>query len=344
MKRRRYRVAQWATGHTGMRSLQTVIEHPLFELVGLYVYSDEKVGRDAGEIAGRAPTGVIATRDVTDIIAARPDCVLYMPLLDHTSTGDMVRLLEAGINIVTTSTEFHHPPTLEPARREALEAACRRGGASLYETGPGPGFIETNLPLTAMLLMRRLDRLRIDQFADLSGRNSPAFIRKFFGVDMQTDMSDVAARSIPTDGAALRQLADTIGLPLDAVTTGAKPAMARTTTKIAVATIEAGSVGGWQMDVIGWRDGRPLMTYSRTMYVVKDLDPAWELRDTGWRVKIEGDAPLDIDIRFAREGYDPISPGYNAHIAVNAVPAVVEAEPGIRIVSDLRLFPVFAAD
>jgi 4-hydroxy-tetrahydrodipicolinate reductase len=224
-----------------------------------------------------------------------------------------------------------------------LEAACQRGCASLYETGPGPGFIETNLPLTAMLLMRRLDALRIDQFANLSGRNSPTFIRKFFGVDMDTDMSDVAARSIPTDGAALRQLADAIGLPLDEITTAARPAKARSTTQIAVATIEAGSVGAWQMDVIGWRGGKQLMTYSRTMYVVSDLDPQWELRDTGWRVNIEGDAPLDIDIRFARNNYDPISPGYNAHIAVNAVPAVVEAEPGIRVTPDLRLYPIFGA-
>jgi 4-hydroxy-tetrahydrodipicolinate reductase len=341
MKNRRYRVAQWATGHTGMRSLQTVIDHPLYDLVGLYVYSEDKAGKDAGEIAGRAPTGVLATRNIDDIIAARPDCVIYMPMLDHASIPDMCRLLEAGINIVTTSTEFHHPPTLEAGRRNALEAACARGKASLYETGPGPGFIETNLPLTAMLLMRQLDRLQIDQFADLSGRNSPDLIRKFFGVDRTTDMSEVAARSIPTDGAALRQLADSIGLPLDDITTAAKSAVAKTTTKIGVATIEAGTVGAWQMDVIGWRQSKRFMTYSRTMYVVKDLEPAWDLRDTGWHVVIEGDAPLDIDIRFARENYDPISPGYNAHIAVNAVPAVCEAEPGIRVTSELRLFPIF---
>ena len=341
MRKGRYRVAQWATGHTGMRSLQTVIDHPRYDLVGLYVYSEEKVGRDAGEIAGRGPTGVMATRQIEDIIAARPDCVIYMPLLDHVSIPDMCRLLESGINIVTTSTEFHHPPTMEPGRRRALEDACARGNSSLYETGPGPGFIEENLPLTAMLLMRRLDRLQIDQFADLSGRKSPEFIKKFFGVDRTTDMSEVAARSVPTDGAALRQLADTVGLPLDNITTAAKSALARKTTRIGVATIEAGSVGAWQMDVIGWREGKQFMTYSRTMYVVKDLEPAWDLRDTGWHVVIAGDAPLDIEIKFAKDNYDPISPGYNAHIAVNAVPAVCEAAPGIRVTSDLRLFPIF---
>src|SRR5262249_47922767 len=48
MARKRYRVAQWGTGHTGLRSLQTVLDHPQYDLVGLRVYSDAKIGRDAG--------------------------------------------------------------------------------------------------------------------------------------------------------------------------------------------------------------------------------------------------------------------------------------------------------
>ena len=345
MGTKRYRVAQWGTGHTGLRSLQTVLEHPRFDLVGLRVYSDAKVGRDAGDIAGvRSRTGVIATREIADIIAAKPDCVIYMPLLDHTSTDDLCRLLEAGINIVTTSTEFFHPPTMDPERRRRLEAACERGRSSLYETGPGPGFIGVNFPLVASLLLRRLDSVKITQFADLSGRNSPAFIEKFFGVDGDTDMSDVAARSIPSDGASLRQLADAVGCPLDDVTTSARSAVAKKTTKILTATIEAGTVGAWAIDVIGLRGGKPFLTFSRTMYVVKDLDPQWRLADTGWHVDIAGDAPLDIDIRFAKENYDPISPGYNAHIAVNSVIGVCEARPGIRAADELRLVPIFGPE
>src|SRR5262245_61850407 len=345
MRRRRYRVAQWGTGHTGLRSLQTVIDHPQYDLVGLRVYSDAKVGRDAGDIAGvDKRTGVIGTRNIEDIIAARPDCVIYMPLLDHTSTDDMCRLLESGINIVTTSTEFFHPPTMDPERRRRLEAACERGKSSLYETGPGPGFIGINFPLVALLLLRRLDSVKITQFADLSGRNSPAFIKRFFGVDRATDMSEVAARSIPSDGASLRQVADAIGCPLDDIATSARSAVANKTTKILTTTIEAGTVGAWTMDVIGLRGGKPLLTFSRTMYVVKDLDPQWKLGDTGWHVDIAGDAPLDIDIRFAKENYDPISPGYNAHIAVNSVAGVCEARPGIRATDEIRLVPTFGPD
>ena len=43
------------------------------------VYSDAKAGRDAGELCGLGPTGVIGTKNIDDIIAAKPDCVVYMP-------------------------------------------------------------------------------------------------------------------------------------------------------------------------------------------------------------------------------------------------------------------------
>ena len=60
----RYRVVQWATGNIGSHSLRAVIAHPNLDLVGLYVYSEDKAGRDAGELCGMAPTGVLATRDI----------------------------------------------------------------------------------------------------------------------------------------------------------------------------------------------------------------------------------------------------------------------------------------
>jgi 4-hydroxy-tetrahydrodipicolinate reductase len=75
--------------------------------------------------------------------------------------------------------------------------------------------------------------------------------------------------------------------------------------------------------------------------VARDLDPAWELRDTGWHVVVEGDAPLDIEVHFARENHGAISPGYNARIAVNAVPAVCDATPRIRTTNELRIVPIF---
>src|SRR5580692_8402037 len=122
---KRYRVVQWATGNVGSRALRRAIEHPDLEVVGVYVHSAAKVGRDAGELAGIGPIGIKATNRLEDVLALKPDCVLYMP---HVCGYDEVcRLLESGANIVTTRMEFQNPAALDTAICARIEEACRRG-------------------------------------------------------------------------------------------------------------------------------------------------------------------------------------------------------------------------
>jgi 4-hydroxy-tetrahydrodipicolinate reductase len=85
------------------------------------------------------------------------------------------------------------------------------------------------------------------------------------------------------------------------------------------------------------RRGEPLLVFRANWYCTTDLDPAWDLRDTGWRVTVDGDAPLDVELRFniPLERMGETTPGYTAHRAVNAVPVVCEAAPGIRTTLDL---------
>ncbi len=100
------------------------------------------------------------------------------------------------------------------------------------------------------------------------------------------------------------------------------------------------------MIVTGTHDGRPLMTFTATWYCTEDLEPAWTVPGwDGWHVQVDGDAPLDVDIRFAipdgADGRD--DPGYTANRAVNAVPYVCAAAPGIRTTVDLRSIRPWAA-
>jgi hypothetical protein len=128
-----------------MPALRALIEHPTFEFVGVRVYSDAKAGRDAGELCGVGSTGIHATTSIDDIIAAKPDCVVYMPV--GPDFDDICRLLESGINISTLLEHFHDPQTLDPEVRQRIEQACERGGASIYSSVPSPGFVTESLPL-----------------------------------------------------------------------------------------------------------------------------------------------------------------------------------------------------
>jgi 4-hydroxy-tetrahydrodipicolinate reductase len=339
-----YRVAQWATGNIGSHAMRAVIEHPQMELVGLWVHSDAKAGRDAGELCGLSrQTGVKATRRIEDILALKPDCVIYAPL--RMEMDEVCRILESGANIATPLVEFHHQASAEPEALARVEAACRRGGSSFHATGSSPGFISENLPVVLALLQRRLDLLTIDEFADLSSRNSPPLIFEYMGWGKPARSVSAAQMKHINDGfeQSYRQLADSLSIPIDRVETTGELGVARERTEIAAGVIEAGTAAATRIVFTAYRDERPVLRFRANWYATRNIEQRdWDLRETGWRVQVQGDTPLDVSIRFpvAPEDYPKVSPGFTAHPVVNAIPAVCEAEPGVRTSAELKVLPV----
>jgi 4-hydroxy-tetrahydrodipicolinate reductase len=334
------RVVQWATGNIGSRSLRQVIEHPALTLAGVYVTSPAKAGRDAGDLCGLPPTGVTATNDVGEILALGADCVLYMPAV--CDLDQVCAILAGGTNIVTTRGEFHHPGSMPPADRERVEQACAEGGTSIHSTGSSPGFITEALPLVLTSIQRRIDRLAIHEYADVSDRNSPDMLFNLMGFghpaeEFPPERFGYGAYSF---GPSMRLIGEAVGLPLDSVTATGEVAVTPEKHTIAAGTLDAGTVAGLRMTVTGTHKGRPLMTFTASWCCSQVLDPAWELRGAGWNgwnVQVDGDAPLDVDIRFKiPEGkMGEMTPGYTANRAVNAVSYVCAAPPGIRTTVDL---------
>ena len=326
------RVVQWATGNIGARSLRGVIEHPELTLAGVYVTSAAKAGKDAGDLCGLPATGVTATNDVDQILALNADCVLYMPAACN--VDEVCALLASGANVVTTRGEFHHPDSIDPAVRARVEAACQAGGTSIHSTGSSPGFISEALPIALASIQRRLDSLTINEFADLSKRDSPDLLFNIMGFGVPVADFDVRrfGYGAIAFGPSLRHLADALGMPLDSVESTGELAAARETIRIAAGPLEKGTVAAQKMIVTGIRGGRPLLRFAATWYCTDVLDQDWDLRATGWHVVVDGDAPLDIDIRFAVpiERMGDASPGYTANRAVNAVRVVCAARPGIQ--------------
>jgi 4-hydroxy-tetrahydrodipicolinate reductase len=340
---RNYRIVQWATGNIGARALRDVIEHPDMTLVGVHVHGTDKVGRDAGELCGLGRTGVLATADVEDIVALGPDCVLYMP--QGCDVDVLCQLLQSGSNVVTTRGEFLHPPSMEPDVRARIEAACQQGATSIHSTGSSPGFITEAIPLVLSSLERQLDSLVIDEFADLSRRNSPELLFDLMGYGAEPGNFDQRrwAHGAASFGPSLRLVAEAMSLPLDSVESAGEVACARATTTMAAGIIPAGTVAAQRMIVSGKRGGRELLSFRATWYCTADLDPAWDLRPTGWRVTVSGDVPMEVEIRLEvpLERMAETSPGFTANRAVNAIAAVCAGRPGILTTLDLpHIVPV----
>ncbi|NUS58109.1 MAG: dihydrodipicolinate reductase [Streptomycetaceae bacterium] len=334
---RPYRVAQWATGTIGARALREVIAHPHMELAGVYVHTSAKAGRDAGELCGAGPTGIAATDRIEDVLALGADCVLYMP--QALDADDVCRLLASGTNVVTTRGEFHRPASMAGHLRKRVEAACAEGGTSIHSTGSSPGFITEALPLVLSSLQRRLDLLAVDEFADLSQRDSPGLLFDVmgFGRPPATFAAGRLEHARASFGPSLELVADALGVALDEVAVDGDFATAARTVDIAAGTLPAGTVAAQRLAVTGVRNGRPLLRFRATWYCTTELAQGWDVRPTGWHVGVDGDAPLDIAMAFPVpiERMASVSPAYTANRAVNAVPAVCAAAPGIRTTLDL---------
>lgn len=335
---RRYRVIQWATGNIGARALRAVIEHPELELAGLWVSSPVKAGKDAGELAGMGSCGIIATNSVDEMVATEADCVLYMR--QGTDIEEVCRLLASGKNIVTTRGDFHDPRSMDPDVRARVEQACGEGNSSIHSTGSSPGFVTEALSLPLLSLSRRLDCLTIEEFADMESRNSPDLLFRVMGYGVPPADFDKRRVEYVKHGFAgsLAQIAEAIGIEIDEWTAVGENSAARNRVQIAAGTIEAGTVAAQRITISGMRNGKPVLRFRANWYCSRDIEHAdWELRESGWRIRVEGDTPLDVSIVFPvrPEDYAAFTPGLTGHRAVNSIAAVCEAAAGIRTTVDL---------
>ncbi len=335
----RLRVVQWATGNIGTRALRGVVEHPDLELAGVLVYDPAKDGVDAGALAGVDPIGVPATTDKRAIVSLDADCALYMPRARD--VDDVVALLERGTNVVTTCGELHDGGrSLGAESRQRVLDACAQGESSIYATGSSPGFITDALPFALLSLQRRVDLVEIDEFADLSRRDSPHLLFEIMGFGRPADSYD-ARRAQALVGAfapALGGLARAAGRPVDEWSGVGEVAVARADTTIAAGRIAAGTVAAQRTTITGRSGGADVVQFRPSWYCSTDVEPAWELRPTGWRVQVRGDASLDVAIDFPVpvDELGTFTPALTANRPVNAVPVVCAAPPGILDTADLR--------
>jgi hypothetical protein len=334
----RYRVVQWATGNIGRRALREVIRHPDLDLVGVLVYDAAKDGVDAGELCGEAPTGVTATTDVAAVCALDADCVLYMP--QHLNLDDVLALLESGKNVVTTRGEFFaHGERLAQEHRDRVGEACAHGNTSVFSTGSSPGFITDALPFALLSLQRRVVMVEIDEYANLSRRDSPQLLFELMGFGQPVESYDPrrAQYLLGEFGPALGELAAAAGRSVDEWRAEGSVAAARADTTIVAGTIPAGTVAAQRNSIVGTAAGADVVRFTSNWYCTEDLEPDWSVRATGWRVRVRGDAPFEVELPFPVpvDDLNDFTPAYTANRPVNAIPYVVGAPSGIVSARDL---------
>lgn len=335
------RVIQWATGSKGSAALRELIRRPEFELVGLRVYGADKLGRDAGDIAGLGmETGVIATDDVEAILRTEADCVLYMaqmrlPMDQH--DANICRILEAGKNVVA-ATGYYWPETHGADYVARLEAACIRGGTTLFGTGFSPGFMTERLAPTLTEAVSEVRSVKYLEVCDCS-RNRKELIVDVMGCGLppgRVDLDDYATQLTTWyHFEALDGLAHWLGVTLDDKRTEIEQVIATEDETLPCGlTIRAGEVGATIRRWIGYRGGQPFITSEHRWNAVTHL-PGFQTEDL-WQIEVEGRPSLRMQLQLSEsfadfEGEETYNPVFLAIASplLNAIAPVCAAPPGI---------------
>jgi 2,4-diaminopentanoate dehydrogenase len=345
-----YRVVQWSTGNVGRHAIAGIAARPDLTLAGVWTSTAEKVGRDAGELARLGRTlGVAATDDADSLLALKPDCVVYTAMADDRlfeAVEDLTRFLRAGINVVSSSPVFLQYPygVLPDEALSPLQQAGLEGGASLWVNGVDPGFANDWLPLVLTGVCERIDEVRCLEILDYSTYDNAKVVFDIMGFGKP--LSDKPLLLAPgilslAWGSVVRQLAAGLGVALDRVEESFERLPAPSTFEISCGTIAEGTAAALRFEVRGMVGDRAVCVLEHVTRLRPDLGPDWP-QPAGqgcYRVEVTGEPNYTLDLRLLGSDGDHNTAGLKATAMrlVNAIPAVVQAKPGLLTALDLPL-------
>jgi 4-hydroxy-tetrahydrodipicolinate reductase len=342
----RHRVIQWSTGNVGRLTLRAILGHPELELAGVWVHGEKKAGRDAGELCGRGPVGVAATRDEAALLALPADCVVYTATADlrpRQAIQDVCRILRAGKNVVTSSlVSLVHPDGLGPELRRQIDEACSAGGVSFFASGIDPGFANDLLPLVLSGLCERWTEIRIREIVNYATYDQPEVLFETIGFGRPMEATPPFLRPSTLTfawGGTIRLLAQGLGLELDEIRAVAEDRPAPRELATPAGTIAKGTRAAFRFEVQGIVGGEPRLVCEHVTRMHDDVAPEWPRSDGGYEILIEGVPRMVCHLDMADEHGDHAVGGLilTATRLVNAIPAVCAAPAGALSALDLPL-------
>lgn len=358
------KVGVWGPGSMGVIALRGVIDHPALELVDVVVHSDAKAGRDAGELCGIAPVGVIATQEPAALLAGEADAVVYAAganLRPLEAVEDMVSILRAGKNVVSCSVvPLVYPDGLGEAGAaftDPLRQAALDGGVSFFTTGIDSGFANDVLPLVLSGVARVIESVRVTEIFNYATYPDPAAVYEILGFGKPPEYAALAAQpGIFTFGwgPVLHQLAAGLGVKIDRIEEGNERIAATESFGTPTGHIAAGTIAAMRSTLTGYVGDKPTFVLDHVTRMRDDIAPDWPQpnisippKDLGYgpasgrglyRVEIEGSPSMRCEFEMAEDRDHDLG----ARIAgssrmVNAIPAVCAAPPGLLSALDLPL-------
>lgn len=350
-----YKVIVWGTGLVGKAVLRSLIHHPLYEIAGVIVSSEEKHGKDIGEIIADSQdavvkTGIIASCNSEEVLQSDADVVAYFgPSALHAdiNIANITAALKAGKNVVDTTMGVFENPRLVPAElRETVEQACAVHGKTFFSGGIDPGFGNDLFPMTLLGVCAQVESVRTIEFIDAGTYPDQ---ESLIAMGLKSRKEDDCVMDIPgimtsVWGGPLYMIAEALGVEVEETREVYQRWFAEEAVEYAMGRVEVGECAAHRVELQGFVGGEPKIVIDHYHRLFPDAAPEWQRPQMNYvhanRIEIDGSPTIRQETVLE----DPISSDGNkggclatGMRAINAIPAVCGSSEPILSTLDLPL-------
>ncbi len=320
-------------GPIGQGIARLVLGTEGLQVVGATDLSPQFAGKDLGQVLGlpRKLRIKVAGDPVRFVRKARADMAI---LCTGSSLRDVkpqiMALIQRGMNVVSTCEELSFPVPRNQSHFRELDRLAQRKKVTVLGTGVNPGYAMDALALMLTAPCARVNRVSVTRVVDAGSRRLPLQRKVGAGLNLSQFRRAVTENSVRHVGLpeSVHMIAHGLGWKLDRVDETLEPAIAPRDLDTEYLRIPAGAAAGIKQTARGYRGGELAVSLDLQMYVGAESP-----RD---HVLVDGDPPIDATVAGGVAG--DIA---TAAIAVNAIPKVMAARPGVLTMRDLPLLHRF---
>ncbi|MFC1913484.1 NADP-binding protein [Chloroflexota bacterium] len=341
------RTIVYGIGAMGSGMVRLMLEKDWIEIVGGInrAHPDPKdrvnvkVGKDLGEVAGVGRRiDIIVSDDPGDVLTkVKANLVLHAtssPLSEV--EAQIIKCVEAGCNVISVAeVRLVYPWVHNSESGHRIDEAAKKNGVTVLFTGINPGFMMDLVPIMFTGVCASVRKIAMWRLLNISPYG-PGVLNNF-GVGLTVSEFEKGLEDgsigwlLPQTSPQIDMICDAIGWRLDETKRVVKPMTSIKPKKTSYgAEIGTGKVCGVKWSYFGIKDGETPITFD-WIHMLHPKEDGLEPED---RCSIEGESDIDIVIKKLDSGV-----GTYAH-AVNAIPQVLQALPGLVTVREL---PVAAA-
>lgn len=322
----RIRVIQYGLGPIGCATARLAMERDRLEVVGAVDVDPAKAGRDLADVIGLdRPLGIEVKASIADV-GADADVILHTTnsYFDQFK-GQILELLEAGFNVVSTSEELSFPWRDNAEAAAELDTVARSVGKTVLGTGVNPGFLMDALPLFVTSIAQQVDHIDVTRVVNASKRRGPFQAKIGAGMTVEAFNARMAEGRMGHVGIpeSMAMIFSTLDKELVRFENRVEPVIAEQPVRTEFFAVEAGQVRGLHQTSTGYTaDGEFV---SLTFRAALDEEP------DGDTITIRGRPDLTVRLEGANGDLA------TAAMAVNAVRNTNSAPPGVMTMRDLPL-------